>query len=390
MKPRSKFQLGDIITVALAHMVHDIYSSFLAPILPLLIEKLKMSYSMAGLLSVIQSLPSLFNPLIGIVADKVSIRYLLIVAPTITAVCMSLLGIAPYYSIVAILLFAVGISASLFHVPAPVLVKRISGGKTGKGMSIFMMGGEIARSLGPLLILSAVSMWGLSGTYKVLPLGLTASVILFFKFRKIKISDAFRENEKQGKIKEFFLTHIPLIITISGITFFSALMKSALTSFLPTYLNVKGESLWQGGIALSVFQFAGAAGTFLSGSISDRIGRKTVLLLMAFSTPVFMISFTFIDGILAFIPLVLLGFFSFALIPTMLALVNDTKTDRPAFLNGIYMTINFLTGSLTVFLVGVLSDFIGLQHTYKLTALLALGAIPFVFRLPNDRKTKEK
>ncbi len=390
MEKPQKFQLGNIITVASAHMVHDIYSSFLSPLLPLLIDKLKMSYSMAGLLSVVQSVPALFNPLVGLLADKVSIRYMLIVAPAVTAVTMSMLGLAPSYIILLILLFVMGISASLFHVPAPVLVKRISGGKTGRGMSIFMFGGEIARSLGPLLVLSAVSMWGLSGTYKLLPLGIGASVILFFKFRKIKISDGISGAQQLAGIKESFRSHIPLLVTIIGITFFSAIMKGALTAFLPTYITVKGESLWRGGIALSVFQVAGAAGTFFSGPISDRIGRRNILIIMALSTPFFMLLFVFLKGLITFLFLILLGFFSFALIPVMLSVVNDTKTDRPAFLNGMYMTINFLTGAFSVFIVGVLSDFMGLQKTYELTAILAFGAIPFVLRIPAGKKLPEK
>jgi len=42
MRETRKFQLGDVITISCAHLLHDIYSSFLAPILPLLIEKLSI------------------------------------------------------------------------------------------------------------------------------------------------------------------------------------------------------------------------------------------------------------------------------------------------------------------------------------------------------------
>ncbi len=387
MKKDSQFQFGNIVTISLAHTVHDVYSSFLAPLLPMLIDKLQMSYSLAGLLTVFQSIPSLFNPFVGIIADKVSVRYLLIAGPAITATSMSLIGIAPSYVILAILLFVMGISASLFHVPAPVLVKRISGGRTGRGMSMFMFGGEIARSLGPILVLGAVSMWGLSGTYKLLPIGLGASIILFFKFKNIKISEELKNKEKPAGLIETFKKHSLLFSVILGITFFSSILKGSLTSFLPTYLSVKGESLWQGGIALSVYQFAGAGGTFFSGFIADKIGRKTVLLIMACTTPLFMLGFIYIEGIIGFLMLILLGFFSFALIPILLAIVNDTESDRPAFLNGIYMTINFVLGSFSVFIVGVFSDFIGLENTYKLSAVLAFAAIPFVLKISKDVKT---
>ncbi|MBC8487270.1 MAG: MFS transporter, partial [Bacteroidetes bacterium] len=147
-----KFNTGKVVTISIGHFFHDIYTAFLAPMLPLLIGKYGISLSMAGLLDVVRKIPSLFNPLIGLIADKVSVKYLVIFTPGITAICMSLLGISPSYVVLLILLFVTGISSALFHVPAPVLVKHFSGEKTGTGMSFFMVGGELARTIGPLLI----------------------------------------------------------------------------------------------------------------------------------------------------------------------------------------------------------------------------------------------
>ena len=46
------FQTGKILALSIAHFIHDVYSSFLAPLLPLLIEKLSMSLTRAGFLSI--------------------------------------------------------------------------------------------------------------------------------------------------------------------------------------------------------------------------------------------------------------------------------------------------------------------------------------------------
>ena len=91
----SGFQRGNVVAISLGHMLHDVYTAFLAPILPLLIEKLGLSYTLAGLLTVYQNLGSLLNPVVGVVADRVSVRYLLIAAPAATAVLMSLLPLSP-------------------------------------------------------------------------------------------------------------------------------------------------------------------------------------------------------------------------------------------------------------------------------------------------------
>jgi len=123
-KSQNKFKKASVISISITHLVHDIYSSFLAPILPLLIEKLGISYSLVSLLSFIQKTPNLINPFIGLLADKIQMRFMVIFTPVITAVTMSLLGIALTYIMLAILLFIMGISSAFFHVPAPVMVKK--------------------------------------------------------------------------------------------------------------------------------------------------------------------------------------------------------------------------------------------------------------------------
>lgn len=383
---RKKFRTGDVTLISLTHLLHDIYSSFLAPLRPLLIEKFGISLSAAALWDLVQRVPWFINPIFGIIAEKTAARYFVILTPAITAITMSLLGIAPSYIMVTILLFVMGISSALFHVPTPVMVQKLSGNKTGQGMSYYMFGGEMARTLGPLIITGAVSLWGLEGTWKLIPFGLVASFVLYLRLRKIQISADFKKGVKQTGFWKMFKKLLPFFIILIGITFFRAIMKSGLTAFLPTYyFNEKGETLWFANSALAVFQFAGAIGTVLSGTISDRIGRRNALLIIAFLTPVFMFLFMSVSGIWSFVFLVFLGFFIFAPGPVLLALVQDKGKDKPMFANSIYMTISFVTASISVVFAGLLGDWMGLENTYKLAAFLALGAIPFVLMLKKDQ-----
>ena len=381
MENREKFQTRSVFTIAFTHFLHDVYSSFLAPLLPLLIEKFSLSYTLAGLLTVFQRLPSLLNPFVGIIADKLAVRYLLIFAPSVTAICMSLLGWAPTYFIAALLLFFSGISASLFHVPAPVVIKKISGSRIGKGMSYFMFGGEIARSVGPFLILSAVSLWTLEGSYKVMPIGLGASVLLFFQFRRIDISPNFKKKVEKTKVKETLKSVFPLIVTVAGISFFMSIIRSALTAFLPTYAAASGYSLWEGGIALSIVQLAGALGSFSSGTLSDKLGRRETLIIISLISPVLMLLFVYSSGWLAVPILVLSGFFLFSSTPVLLAIINEYKSEHPSFVNGLFMTMNFISGAGSVMIIGALSDWLGFAATYKISAFLGLLSLFFVLRL---------
>lgn len=379
---KNKFQLGNVLTISFAHHIHDIYSSFLAPALPILIEKLSLSYTMAGLLNVFRELPALLNPLIGYLADKLPIRYLLIFAPSLTAVSMSLLGLAGNFGVLVLLLITAGIGASLFHVPAPVMIKKVSGNRIGKGMGLFMFGGELARSVGPLIVLAGISYWGFEGIYKLMPLGLLSSAILFVKFRKIPISDAFSKTEKEESALNAIKKLAPTFIKIAGIIFFMALVRGSLTTFLPTFLTAsKGESIWFGGISLSIVQLAGAIGTFTSGTISDKIGRRNTLLIIAGAVPVLMFGFINTNDFFQIPLLLLIGFFMIASTPVLLAIINDINSEHMSLINGIFMTLNFLVHGLAITLIGVLGDNLGLDTTYTIAPILGLLAIPFIWSL---------
>lgn len=382
-KSKNKFQTGKVALLASSHMLHDIYSSFLAPLRPLLIEKFGITLALASLWDLIMRVPWFLNPFIGIIAERTAPRYFIIVTPAITAIAMSLLGVAPSFTIVCILLFTMGISSAFYHVPAPTMVRRLSGDQTGRGMSFYMFGGELARTAGPLIITASVSWWGLEGTWRLIPFGLVASFILYLKLKDIKISDEIKRKDK-GKRQEFssLKKYIPFFSILIGFTIFRAIMKSGLTAFLPTfYYSERGESLWFANSALAVFQLAGAVGTILSGSISDKIGRRTTLLVISIVSPVMMFLFINASGWLSFVYLIILGVFVFAPGPVLIALVQDRSKDFPVFMNSIYMTVSFVSSALAVFFAGAMGDWLGLEKTYLISSILALGGIPFVLWL---------
>jgi len=376
----SKFQWSKVLDISGAHMLHDIYSAFFAPLVPLLMEKLGLTYFLVGSLQVIQRIASLFNPFIGLIVDKKELRYFIILTPAITAVTMSMIGLAQNYLELALLLFIMGWSAAFFHVPGPVLIKRVAGDRTGLGMSFYMVAGELARSMGPIIIVSAVSWWGLEGTYRLIPAGLIASVILFFRLKKLKHLEVKRKAEPIG-IKKLLLEMKGFYLVLTGYTFARGLMKALLITFLPTYLTSQGETLWYAASTLSILQFAGALGSFFAGGISDKIGRRKMLIIIALITPVLMLLFVFTEGWLNMLILVLIGLFMFGSGPVLLALVQDFGSDRPSFTNGIFMTISFAFGAFATLLVGVLADAFSLESMFYFSPLFALLAVPFAFML---------
>ena len=186
--PSDRVNLQGVIAVSIAHFIHDVYSSFLAPLLPLLIEKLSMTLTQAGLLSTVMQLPALINPWIGSLADRISVRWFLILAPALTAIPMSLIGVAPTYGMLLILMLFAGISVSVFHVPAPVVVARMSGDRKGMGMSFFMVGGEAARAVGPMVAVGLVALLGLDGFYPVMAVSFACSALLLLATRDLPVT----------------------------------------------------------------------------------------------------------------------------------------------------------------------------------------------------------
>ncbi len=103
----------------------------------------------------------------------------------------------------------------------------------------------------------------------------------------------------------------PFFLIITGISFFRAITKSALTTFLPTYMNIDlGTSLLMGGGALAILEFAGAAGALLSGTVSDKIGQRNTLLIIAISSPILMLLFVHMSSVWAIPLLILMQVFS--------------------------------------------------------------------------------
>ncbi len=120
-----------VYVISFGHFIHDVYTAFLSAVLPILIENLRLSYFQAGLLTVVRNVPAAFNAFIGLLADKKDFRYFVIAAPSISGILMSMIGLAPNYIVLVLMLFAVGIGSTLFHITTPVMIKKVSPDRLG-------------------------------------------------------------------------------------------------------------------------------------------------------------------------------------------------------------------------------------------------------------------
>jgi FSR family fosmidomycin resistance protein-like MFS transporter len=390
-KKSNKFDLISVLTITFSHHIHDIYTAFLPALQKIILETFLINNRLFGLLSVIQRIPTLFNPFIGILAERVRIRYLMISAPTITAISMSLIGNVSSYTSLAVLVFISGIGSSLFHVPTPVMMKTVSGNKAGVGMGFYMFGGEFARTVGPVIAAGALDIWGFSGMFRLIPAGLVSSALLFYRFRNTDLRKNFDQSEKnEGSYLKVFRTHLSILLPIAMVTFVRGGMKSIFTYYLIGYLSNAGWGNWKAEFGLSVVYLTGTAGSFLSGIVSDYIGKRTTLILSAFLPPLFILISLYYQIQVSMVLLGIIGFFLLANTPVFLSIVNSIKSKHVTFLNGIYMTSNFLMSALATILTGTGLDLISDYNlTLKISATIALFAVPIVIFMPLKQKNTD-
>ena len=379
-----KFQTDKVAILSAGHSVQDTYQAFLPALLPILIEKFSLMKTEAGLLSVFSSFPSLLQPIIGYLADNVGPRYFVILAPAVSAIMMSLLGVAPTYIVAALLLIVAGISSASIHATGPVIAGRLSAQRLGMGMSFWMMGGEIGRVLGPLVIVSAVEYLKPQNTPWLAVGGVLTSVFLYFQLRNLN-GRAF-VHAAAPPWREALKSMRPVLLPVSAVLLLRAFAFVSVTTFLPTFLTEQGADLMMAGVSLSVMQAAGVAGAFLGGSLSDRLGRRPVLIAGMTLSAITLFAFTSLEGWVLFPLLLALGFCLLSITPIIMAIVQESFPDSRALANGVYMAVNFVSSSIVAVLIGAIGDLSSLRTAYYVSAALALASLPFILSLPRVKK----
>lgn len=376
-----RFQTTRVLFIALAHFVHDTYPAFLAPLLPLLTERLGLTLALAGSLTLFLRGTSLLQPFIGHIADRTELQYFVIAAPALTGVFMSSLGMAPSYVALIPLLLFTGISTAMFHAPAPAMVTRVSGQQWGRGMSIFMAGGELGRSLGPVFIAAVVERVGLEHAYLAAVPGLVASLVLFRLFHRtpsrlqaqpLSLRVALRA---QGR---------PLLLLL-GIAFFRAVSVFSFITFLPLYLTQTGTRLMLASAAVSLFELAGVIGALLGGTLSDRFGRRTIFLFFQVVVAPVLLAFLHATGWVAVLLLMLGGLVALSTGPVGLTVIQELFADNRSTATGVYISFSMIASSIATTLFGALADVVGLPLAMNAMVLMPLLGIPLTLLLPETR-----
>lgn len=372
-------------SIALAHGIHDLYSGFLPPLLPILIEKFSLSNLGGGSLTLFFSLPSLLQPVIGAFADRRNLKIMVSLAPFITGVVMTLLGLTASPVIMMVMLVFAGLSSASLHAIGPALNSKHAGKKLGKGMSFWVNAGTLGYALGALLLVSAYDLVGLSGLPILAILGAIASVLIWFGLKGADTSAAASRTQKStpkdwGNILKIMLPIVFIVAT-------RAMMTAMLSTYFPAFLRERGASTWVSGAGMTLILIAGVFGSQIVGNLSDKFNRIKILAIITIALFSFMMMFLRTDNWLQIPVLLLIGFFEIAALPVLMALVQESFSGDRAFINGLFLSINFVGTSLAVPLVGRLADLYNFQTTFQLAAYIlpfGLLGMGWIYRLNKD------
>jgi len=138
-------------------------------------------------------------------------------------------------------------------------------------------------------------------------------------------------------------------------------------------------------------EFAGIGGAFLGGSLSDRLGRKSVLIVAGIGAAIFTVAFlATTDLTLRLITLLGLGATMLSVTPILMALIQDHYPEQRALANGAFMAVNFVVGSLAMLGVGWLGDHLGLHATYWLSVGIMILGLPIILALPENHHPRSR
>lgn len=361
-----------MLSLALGHAVDDFYPSFLAPLLPLFVDKLGLSLALAGALATLQGFTtSLLQPAFGYLADRTHRPRLAAWGMLGSAVLTSLWGLAPSGASLVFLVVLAGLGVALFHPVASGLISQLGLRQKGLAMSLFLTGGSVGYGVGPLVAVSLASRWGLPAIGLAIVPGILTAVLLHqFLPQQTSIQPPNRnrssllEGERAPLLNQF-LPLLPLTLVVM----LRAALSITLGTFLPLYVTQQGFPLLMGGLAVTIFRVSGAAGGMIGGPLADSVGRRRVLFLsFALALPLLW-GFSHVEGWRALALLALVGAVINSSAPLSVIIAQEATPQNPSMASGMMIGFAWGIGGLAVTGVGWWGDQVGLPTALNYTVM---------------------
>jgi MFS family permease len=382
--------------ITLGHGLTHWYPATFYLLLPLIGNELGLSYSEIGLIMTCQYIASaVANIPGGMVVDTVGRKGLLMAVSLFwVGFPYLLIGFTHSYAMLLICVALVGFGNSLWHPTAiPTLGSRYPERK-GLVLSLHGMGGNVGDAIAPVVIGGALAFfsWRHVVVLNVAP-GLVVALLMFAYLGTLQLGS--RKTPADGQSFAQYTRGLRqllgnrALVMLSVGSSFRTMTQSALLTFLPVYLaREMGYSPAVVGACLFAVQAAGFAAAPVAGHMSDRMGRKQILIGSMVTSAVVLAAMAFVGTSPIFVALVaVLGFFLYATRPVIQAwLLEMTPKNMGGSSIGVLFGAQALGAALGPFLAGVVADHRGLPATFYFLAATIVIANLFVFWTPHRRE----
>ena len=302
-------------------------------------------------------------------------------------VLFTLVGISPNFPILLVTTFFASIPGALWHLPAAASLSQLFPDRRGWAISIHGFGANLGNVAGPIM---AAAILGLVGSWRsvlfiyAVP-AVMMGVFVWWSLRDIGKGGDDPPTEFSAHLRDTFrIMKNPVVLLLVVAAILRGIGLDAVFAWSPFYLEEElGKGHLSAGIHYSLLTGMGIISAPVMGMISDRFGRKSVLvpgfLLAAIFSLVTVIAG---DGIMLLVVFSGMGLFSFALHQIIQAAVLDVVgkgTEAAAV--GLIFGINGILGAASPFLgFLVIDNFGGYGAVYYYAGILtALSALLTLF-----------
>ena len=385
----SKSNRVNIILLSFSHGITDLYANFLPALLPIFAGKFSLSRTLIGvLIFAVHTSGSLCQVIYGYLGDKWGRRFFLMPGPAIGAVFMCFIGLSPNFPVLLLLLIIGGMGISAFHPHAASLVGDMAGSKRGFGLSLFMAGGTVGYSAGPLIAAALMSSIGSAKMPLASIIGIFTSLLLY----KYVIPE--KKNCKIGKftdILKLIKPHVKLLAFLSIIVILKATVSIVFVNFASLLIDQRGGSLIIGGGLISLFLLSTAFGTISGGYLCDRVSRRRLFIFSLLLSSPLLFALVQAEGMTLFILLILSGVMIGCSNPVALAISQEMIPGGASTASSIMMGFSWGIAGLLALFFGVLSDLFGgdVAPAMSIAAFLPILAAIFALYLPRKVNVRD-
>ncbi len=364
------------------------YVGFLPALLPVIVDRLGLSYQGAGLVvSVVILTSQLSQPAFGIAGDRLGRRWLAVGGPLLTTVSMSWLGVVNSYELLLVVLILGSLGTAAHHPAGAALVSAVAERRDSVAMAVFTAGGSVGFGLGAYVVAALAVRLGTEGTLLTMPIGLAAVTFLAIAVpRSVERTGRSGEGGAGRPNRRWWarLTTLYLVVMLR------AAAATMFTTFVPILLRRRGESLVLGGSMVLWFTLAGAVGGVLGSRAAERIGRRAVTVAgLAISAPALYL-FLHTDGLLRVALLLVCGACIFSALPLNIVMAQRLAPRHASTVSGLVMGFAWGIGGLSTTGLGALADHwaasmgavAGLARAMDLMPLVPLAAAAVACALP--------